>query len=236
MSREKLIRYRIYVQSSPKAKKDYVINLSKGLWNLHNNISLDQDFLHNYSEEPIISKTFIPLDLNHINPKFFIIISNISSYFNCLTIWETKMIKGTDRTIKTFTIFGYHQEALLSYHYITKIINNLNYCRLNYQTELRRLKINKRRQKKKTELNSYKEASILFYSSIDYINEITNTILEDREKTLKYKQKTQNIWKHLISSRKINFKSYRIKRDPIINDAICRVNKFCEKRIILVNN
>lgn len=237
-NRDRYIRYRIYVQSAPKADRNYPRRLVQNLTHLHEKISEDLNYgERDYEEEGIQNKTFIPDNLEHINPRYYHLIGNISRYFDCLALWETTMIKGSTKPINTFTIFGYGQDMLLAYHYITKIINALNSMRFNMTREYRRVKINRRRRGEnvKEKNNAVVKSSNFFYRSLGNIDEVTKEILVSKGNHLKYGEKIQNIFTEVKRIKKVDFRKYHYKKEPEIHNAASRKEKFQNKRFITVN-
>lgn len=232
-NREHYIRYRIYVQSAEKADRAYGKRVIKNLHNLHNNIKNDRDYWYK-DIEPIKDKTFIPKDLNHVNPIYSTIISTITEYFNCYAYWNKVMIKGTIKPINTFTIVGPTQDMLLSYHYVTKLINNLNDMRFNMRKEYRRLKVNRRRRGETNSKDNHASinSSKYFYGILEDINKVCKEILEDRPIYPNLSDNLLLVEKYLRNNKILNFRAYHYGGEPKIHNAYSRPGKFQIRRII----
>ena len=98
------IRNRIYVNYAKKANRNYPRRLYKNLENLHKNIKQQGPIISSQNQDGIRSKTFIPKTYNHIGPKYYWLIAHLSDYFECLTIWETTMVKGSIKPLEIYTI------------------------------------------------------------------------------------------------------------------------------------
>lgn len=244
-NRSLYIRYRIYTQRANRADYHYPKRLMGSLHNMHNNIKTEDIlFTRPYWEEGIISKFFIPDSLNHINPRYYKLISHLTEYFDCVAIWEKRILPGSIHTINTFRIYGYYQDVYLAYHHISRIINNLESMRLNMQSEYRRIKINSRRRgNKQSGLTATQKASNLFYNALDNITLLTKELLDKREErpiiqNVLY-SKRQDIYRAVKAHFKTNLKAYKYKGNMTLEKWVkastCRVNKFVNKRIIQVN-
>lgn len=234
-NREHYIRYRIYVQTSKKANRDYPKRLQKNLNNLHRNLGPEYT-QRDYQNEIIKSKTFIPLELENPGKKYYYLIGYLAAYFECVAVWKKTLIKGTTKTINTFSIYGYEQDMLLAYHYISKIINGLDNMRFNMRREYRRVKVNRRRRGENIrELNNaIVKSSNYFYRKLNDICDTCEIILGDRQFSSNHEQKIETIYKHLIHNRDIQFRAYHYKGGPQIHNAFCRRGKFQNRRIIVV--
>lgn len=231
------VRYRIYVQKADKADKNYPRRLYKSVRKMHSKIT-GESLLTSRPHEPegIHSKTFTPNNLQNVNRDYYFLIAYLSRYFDCYSIWEERLIKGTIEPIRTFTIYGYKQDMLLAYHYITKIINNLNSMRFNMQREYRRKKLNlRKRGKTSNNGHSSLKASNFFYTTLDKLNTILKEILENQAKDPNKTLKLQLIEKKILEEKKLDFKAYKVKRNPVLKDAFCREGKYFNKRVITVN-
>lgn len=239
MDKDFYIRYRIYVQSGIKGDNSYPRRLCNSLKKLHENIKDDMGYYNRaLQEEPIIKKTFMPLNLEHVNPAYFKLITNITEYFVCRAIWKTVMIKGSIKPINTLEIVGFRQDMLLAYHYISKIINNLEDMRYNMTREFRRTRILARRRGIDTSNrdNAKKRSSEHFYRRLEYINKTTKDILEGRPIYPIFETKLGLIDKEIILRDWVIFRKYNYKRGsiPKISNAFSREGKFQNMRIITV--
>lgn len=234
-AREYYIRYRIYVNYSREAKKDYPRRLCKNLLNLHNNLQTTTPIPP--KKGVVVGKTFIPKNLKHINPKYYSYIAHISDYFECLTLWERVIVKGSIEPLNTFTVYGYKPDILLAYHYITKVIDSLNAMRFNITQEYRRIKINKRRRgtNKRENETATTKSSKFFYKSLGRIELITKEILEKRINTPEYEKKIQSIFKTLDTKKKLNYRAYNYKGSPNLSHCKSRRDRFQNNRFITVN-
>lgn len=236
MDRKRYIRYRIYVQTALEADRTYPRKLITSLGNLQNAID-KQYWERDYSAEKIISKSFTPYTLHHVGPHYYNLIAHFAHYFDCTAVWEKKMIKGTTKTINTFRITGYNQDALLAFHYISKIINNLEAMRFNMRREFRRQKVNRRRRGKgiTQKATATTKASNFFYRNLDRIGVKTLHLLESKPINSNSQAKLAIIQGKLILDRTLDFRAYHYKGLPDIMHARCRKGKFQNRRLITVN-
>lgn len=235
MKPDKYIRYRIYLQTAEKADQDYPRRIIKNLHNLHNNIKDDITFWERQLDnENIKHKVFIPKNLNHVNPIYHNIISHISEYFNCYAVWEKTMIKGSIKPINTFRVFGYEQDMLLTFHYLGRIINNLDDMRFNLRKEYRRIRINQRRRGENIseKENASVKASNFLYTSLLDISKVTKQILENKPTYLKCAYKTKQVENYIRHFKFISFRAYHYGGEPNLSNAFSREGKFQNKRII----
>lgn len=232
--RQFYIRYRIYLQTSRKPSRDYPTRVIKNFKNLHKNIKKAYRTRDN-SLEPIISRTFIPDNLEHIGTKYYELIKNISQYFECIAIWEKIMIPGTIKTINTFTLYGYEQDLLLAYHYLKKLINALNLLRSIIQDSFRnkRLSLQTKGVKTKARLNAKVKASNFFYRNLGRINLVTKEILEDKGFSPNFNQNREKIINTLLKEKSLNFRNFKYRGEPDLKNAFCRPGKFQNRRVII---
>lgn len=229
------IRYRIYVQKANESQRRYVSRLTQSLKNLGKNINKDKAYKErDYTSEEITYKTYYPENLKNINSKYYYIISHICTFFDCLAIWEKKVIKGSQNTINTFTVIGYNTDMLLAFHYTTKIIHNLECMRFNLRREYRRVKINRRRRGENTleKCNAMQKSSRFFYKSLDKLGGVTKELLA---KKVINQDKRKTVFKKLLVVKSLDIKKYHFKGEPKIIYATSRNGKFQNKRLILVN-
>lgn len=234
-AREYYIRYRIYVNYSERANKDYPKRLRENLYNLHRNIKEAPKLTFQTGE--IKHKIFIPKNLQHVGPKYYQLISYIAEYFECLALWETTMVKGTTQHLNTFSIWGYEPDILLVYHYITKIINSLNAMRYNIKQDYRAKRI-KRKQKG---LKPYgkgtatTKSSKFFYKSLLDICVVCKEILEDTPVSPNKQEKLNSIWEEIDKRKSLNYRDYKYTSGLGLRHARSVIGKFQNKRLILVN-
>lgn len=233
-NREYYIRYRIYVNYSEKADRNYPRRLIKNIQNLHHNLESAPP-LKGIRE--IKYRTFIPKNLKHVNPAYGELISYFAEYFGCLAIWETTMLRGTSKTINTFSVWGYEPNVLLAYHYITKIINSLNAMRYNLRREYREKRIEREEKgfKRYGKGTATTKSSKFFYKSLSNICRVIKEILENTPRDPQKNKDIENTYKEIRERKNIDFKAYRYKYQPEIRHAASAKGKFQNRRFILVN-
>lgn len=228
------VRYRIYSQVAQRADTNYPSRAKRSLNNLHKAIVDDVDFWdRDYRNERMFQRTFIPSNNENINPKLSPFISAMALYFNCIVIWEEKLIFGNYQIIKTFQVIGYDIDCKLALHHIGKVINNINTMRDNLRINARRLKINARRaDKKPNPINAHAYSSKKYYEAISLLNEVAKEILRHKPVYTKNREKDTNILKFIMEHKKLNFKKY--SGESKFYHSFCRTGKFVNHRIIMV--
>lgn len=229
------IRYRIYAQNAEKADGKYPARAKASLMKLHKAIKKDSDYWEDnrWETSSIIQRFFIPYNFTNINPKYFTFIGSIATYFNCYAIWEERFVSGTTATVKSTLIIGHSEEVKLAYHYISKIINNVEAMRFNIRSNYRTNKINQRRRGyKPNPNNAHSYSSKKYYEAIDIINEVAHTLLVDKPVAENNHKKAELVIRYIKQVKSLNYKDY--PGEPQIHHAYCRVGKFVNKRIIQV--
>ena len=208
------IRYRIYVQKSEKADKNYPIRVLNSISKLHFNI-LKDDILWNrdYESEGIKERSFYPVNLKHVNPRYFSLIKNISIYFDCYAKWQRIMIPSTNMDrINTFKLIGYDQDVRLALHYIGKLINNLECMKSNTRKSNR--------------------SSLLFYDGLYNIQTIFNDLLEGTHKWRGLTNKVDSVEYYIKHSELLDYRKFQGDNRSNIKNAYSRADKFQNNRII----
>ena len=207
------IRYRIYVQKSERADKNYPIRLLESINKLHYNI-LNDELLWNrdYESEGIKERVFFPDNLKHINPQYFGMIRVISIYFDCYAKWQKMMIPGTIDMINTFKLMGYDQDVRLALHYIGKLINNLECMKLN--------------------MRKSPGSSSFFYKSLHNLQLTFETLLEKTYKWRGLTNKVDSVEYYIKHYDLLDYRKFKGDSKANIKNAYSRIDKFQNNRII----
>jgi len=183
-----------------------------------------------WMDETIISRPFIPENLQSVHIKFAPMIFYVCRFFECYAIWE-KHIQSPN-PITVISINGYKSDVNKAYNIIRYVIDNLNFLQLNLQMSHRKTKKYLRNKGLK---GVTQDARAKAYDYITARVNILNEILKHsttREYSVSHEYKMNNVGNAILKRKTLNFNKRRFRTPNELRDAFCSFRERIPNKII----
>lgn len=228
------IKYSKHIFPIVHSNYSYSSNRANSIAKLNNGISNDPDYFTNCLDQKLMVKKYTPAFKSDVNRRYGKLISLISQYFNVYSVWVIKMIPGTIEPIRTVWTFGYKEEVMLAAKYIAVEINNLEQLRFSRQQHYRKVK--RRGRLKKTGVktaDARTKALNHILKHLDVIEKAWEKALESKPINIFSQMKYEAIAEYMKTKVELDYKNYKYKGKPRIQNAFCKKGKFQKNKIIM---